>query len=140
MLRVLHIDKIDNDDAAQIAQAHLSRDRLSGLKIRLENRIVKAASTDKTARIDVDRGERFGGINDQIAARLESHFAFDCATDFVFNAVEIEDRPVALVTGQACRQGRHVVQGKRKEGVIRLGRVDKNGLSVFTDQVPHDSL
>ena len=137
MLRVLHVDKINNDDAAQIAQAQLPRDRLGRFKIGLEDRVVKAAATDKTAGVDVDRGERFGRINDQVAARFESHFPLDGAANFFFDAVEVEDRPIAFMSGQTRRQRRHVVQRKRKQGVLRFGGIDQDGLGVFADQVSH---
>ena len=37
----LHVDEIDDDDAAQIAQPQLARDRLRGFEVGLEDRVVE---------------------------------------------------------------------------------------------------
>jgi len=39
----LHVDEVDDDDAAQVAQAQLPRDRLRGLQVGLEDRVVEIA-------------------------------------------------------------------------------------------------
>jgi len=71
MVFTCHVDEIDDDNAAQVAQAQLSRDRLRCLQIGLEDGVVEVARTDETAGIDVDRRQRLGLVNDQVATGLE---------------------------------------------------------------------
>ena len=47
MLGVLHVDEVDDDDAAEIAQAQLARDDLRRLEVGLEDRVVEAAPPTK---------------------------------------------------------------------------------------------
>ena len=63
-----HVYEIDNHDAAEIAQAKLPGNCLRGLQIGLEYRIVKITGTDKSARVDVNRGQGFGLVNDEVTA------------------------------------------------------------------------
>ncbi len=56
MFRVLHVDKVDNDYAAQISQTQLAGYDLSCFEIGFENGIVKAAYTDESSRIYIDGG------------------------------------------------------------------------------------
>jgi len=58
MFIIFHIDEINNDDSPNVSQSQLSRDRLSGLHIRLEERLLKIAFTHKSTGIDVDGGHR----------------------------------------------------------------------------------
>jgi len=53
---VFHVDEIDDDDAAEVAQAQLPRDGLRRLQVGLEDRVVEVARADETAGIDVDGG------------------------------------------------------------------------------------
>ena len=66
----IHIDEVDNDNAAEITQPQLARDHLRGLEIGFEYRIVKAAHADKAAGVDIHRGQRFSLIDDQISTRF----------------------------------------------------------------------
>ena len=71
MLGVLHVDEVDDDDAAEVAQPQLARDRLRRLEVGLEDRVVEAAAADEAAGVDVDRRHRLGLVDDQVAARLQ---------------------------------------------------------------------
>ena len=71
VFRQVHVDEIDDDDAAEIAQAQLPRDGLRRLQVGLEDGVVERAHADETAGVDVDGGQRLGLVDDQIAAALE---------------------------------------------------------------------
>ena len=66
-----HVDEVDDDDAAQVAQPQLPRDRLRRLEVGLEDRVVEVARADEAAGVDVDRRQRLGLVDDQVAARLQ---------------------------------------------------------------------
>ena len=71
MLHIGHIDEVDNNDAAQIAQPQLPSDCLGSLHIGLVNRLFQIAVTNKRTGIDVDGGHSFGLVYDQMSSRLE---------------------------------------------------------------------
>src|ERR1700687_3677887 len=64
----VHIDEIDDDDATEVAHSELACDDLRRLEVVLEYRVVKTAPADEAACIDVDCGERFGLVDNEIAA------------------------------------------------------------------------
>jgi hypothetical protein len=47
MLGVLHVDEVDDDDAAQVAQPQLARDGVRRFEVGLEDRVVEVARADK---------------------------------------------------------------------------------------------
>src|SRR3990170_3028382 len=67
----IHVDEVDDDNAAEVPQPQLARDHLRGLQIGLEYRVVEAADPDEAAGVDVDCRQRFGLVDNQVAAGLE---------------------------------------------------------------------
>src|SRR6185436_15327010 len=94
---VLHVDEVDDDDSAQIAQAQLARDDVSRLEVGLEDRVVEVATADEPAGVHIHRGERLGLIDDQIAAGLQWYATGEGPLDLVLDAVEVEQRPITVV-------------------------------------------
>jgi hypothetical protein len=68
-----HVDEVDDDDAAQVAQAQLARDGAGRFQVGLEDGVVEVARADEAAGVDVDRGQRLGLVDDQVAAALQVH-------------------------------------------------------------------
>ena len=68
VLRVRHVDEVDDDDAADVAQAKLPHDLLDGLEVVLRSRVLEAlgrglrARADEPARVHVDDGEGLGVV------------------------------------------------------------------------------
>ena len=83
----LHINKINDDHAADIAQANLSRHFLRRGEIDAQRQIVPTVSAPKCSGIDIDRGQRFGRINHDVRAARHLHAAFEQRSDRVLNAV-----------------------------------------------------
>ncbi len=71
MLGIVHINEVNNDDAAQIAQAQLPRDGHRCFQVCFENRVVEVASAHVAACINVYRCECFCLIDNQIAPGFE---------------------------------------------------------------------
>ena len=68
MLVIVHVDEVDNDDAAQVSQPQLPRDGLRRLQVGLEYRVIKTAAGNKSAGVHVHRGQGLGLVDDHIAA------------------------------------------------------------------------
>ena len=73
MLQIIHVDEVADDNAAQIAQAQLPGDDLRRFQIGFEDGVVEIAHADKAAGVHIDRGERLGLIDDQVAAGFQIH-------------------------------------------------------------------
>ena len=70
---LFHVDEIDHDQTRQIAQAHLTRDFFSGFKVGVQSGLLNAAFFGGTARVHVNRYQRFGDTNDQIPTGFKLH-------------------------------------------------------------------
>ncbi len=92
MLRLFHVDEIDDDDAAQIAQAQLPRDGHRRLEIGSENGLLEIPVPDEGAGIDVDGRHRLRLIDDQVAAGFQRHFAIQGLLDFLLDVMQFEYR------------------------------------------------
>jgi hypothetical protein len=83
VLRVGHVDEVDDDDPADVAQPQLADDLLHRLEVVLGDRVLEpaarvlAAAADEAPGVDVDDGERLGVVEDEIAAGREIDAAAD---------------------------------------------------------------
>ena len=71
VLLLFHVDEVEHDDAAEIAQPDLPHDLLHGFEVRLENRVLEAAGgllADVAAGVDVDGDERLRLVDDDRSA------------------------------------------------------------------------
>src|SRR3546814_16038795 len=75
MILGFHVDEIENDDSAEIAQSQLARNRLRGFEIGLQHRLFEIAMADIRAGVDVDGGHRFGLVEYQVTAGLQIDLA-----------------------------------------------------------------
>ena len=85
MLLGAHVDEVDHDQAAQVANAHLSRDLFGSFKVSIESGRLDVATLGRARRVDVDGYEGLGVIDDDAAARRQAHRVckrgFDLALD-----------------------------------------------------------
>src|SRR5206468_2312871 len=68
---VLHVDEVENDDPAEVAEANLANDFFRRLEVGSEDRLLEILLADVFAGVDVDRHQRLGLIDDDVAARLQ---------------------------------------------------------------------
>jgi len=80
-----HVDKIDHEKPAEVAQAHLACDFFSGFEIGLERSFLDVAAARRTCRVDVDGGQGLGVIDHHRAARRQVHVARVRTFDLVFD-------------------------------------------------------
>src|SRR5699024_7758798 len=61
-----HVDEVDDDDAADVAQPQLTHDLLGGLEVVLRHRLLEVApGAGELAGVDVDDGHRLGAVDDE---------------------------------------------------------------------------
>ncbi len=90
---LFHVDEVNHDDAAKIAQANLPHDFFDGFEVGLDDGVFQARRTltDELAGVDVDRHQRFGMVDDDVAAGFEPNFGTQRFVEFVLDAELFED-------------------------------------------------
>ena len=71
--RPRHVDEVDDDDPADVAEAKLAHDLVRSLDVDLGDRVLQPplAAAGEAARVDVDHGQRLRVVDHQIAARVQ---------------------------------------------------------------------
>src|SRR5919107_1051222 len=98
--RPRHVDEVDDDDAADVAEAQLVDDRLGGLEVRLEDGVLEPrvlALAGERAGVDVDDGQRLGVVDQQVAAARQVHALLEQPLDHGVDAVLLEQRRLRVV-------------------------------------------
>ena len=118
-----HVDEVDDDHAADIAQTHLPHDLFGRLEVVAGHRLFEVApGAGELARIDVDDGHRLGVLDDQRAARRQPHLAVERLGELLVDAVHDE--------GVRC------VGARTLEALDPIHEVRRNRAHVTLDEVP----
>ncbi len=125
VLAVVHVDEVDDDDAAQVAQANLADDLRHRVEVGLDDGVFKARRlADIFAGVDVDGDQRFSLVDDDGAAGLEPDLGAQGLGDFVLNAEVLEERSLLGVELDAADQrGREAVE-EANDALVVVLRVD----------------
>ena len=89
---VFLVDEVDHDQAGHVAQAQLAGNFLRRFQVRVERRLLDVVLLGGAARVDVDRNQGFGRIDDEIAAALQLDDRIVHRLELVFRAVALEQR------------------------------------------------
>src|SRR4029077_18035009 len=90
---LLHVNEVQHDDSAQVAQANLPDDLLHGFEIGFDDGVFQAsrASAHIFAGVHVDGHQSFGVVDDDVAAGLEPNLRPQGFVEFLLNAELLED-------------------------------------------------
>ena len=135
-----HVDEVDDDDAADIAQTQLTHDFFGRFEVVLGDGLFEvSARTGELSGVDVDDGHRLSAIDDKRAARRQEYLAVKSLGDLFFDAQGVEDILVAGVPAlEAIDQvGSDVIDVARHHvpGVIAF---DDQTAEVLIEEVAHD--
>ncbi|TWG94861.1 hypothetical protein L615_005200000210 [Nocardioides sp. J9] len=87
-----HVDEVDDDDAADVAQPELAHDLLGRLEVVLGDGLLEvAAGAGELAGVDVDDGHRLGAVDDQRATGGQPDLAVEALGDLLVDPVRRED-------------------------------------------------
>src|SRR5579885_3105199 len=105
---LLHVNEVEDEDAAEVAESDLPRDLFDRLHVGARDRVfqTRAAAPDELARVHVNRDERLGLVDDEVAARLEPHARLDGLINLGLHAVGFHYRLLARVQLDAVDQPR----------------------------------
>lgn len=133
----LHVDEVDDDDAAEVAQPQVAGDGGGGLDVGVEDGLFQVAMAHEGTCVDVHRGHGFGLVDDEVAAGFQLHLALQGALDLVLHVVEIEDGRLAGVVLQLVCELGHILPGEVREQLEALARVDPDLVELGADEVAH---
>src|SRR5256712_1607970 len=92
-----HVDEVHDDDAADVAQPQLARHLPRRLDVGLQDRALGVLLARVAAGVHVDRGERLGRLDDQVAAGGELDARLEERPNLRLDVVLVEQRRFGLV-------------------------------------------
>ena len=137
-----HVDQVEHDDAAQIAQANLSHNFINRLEVGASNRVFETttATSHKFAGVDINRDQRLGLVYYEVTTRLEPHARFDRFINLRLHAVGFKDRLIAGVELHTFYHARLDAVHKVNNGLVFLFRVDADGGKVVRQLIAKNTL
>ena len=75
VLRLIHVDEVDDDQAAQVAQAHLARDLVGRFEVGAGRGFLDVGTPGRTRGVHVDRNQGLGVVDHDRAPRWQVHGA-----------------------------------------------------------------
>ena len=103
----VHVDVIDHDQTGQIAQAQLAGNLVRGFKVGFAGGFLDAALAGGAARVHVDRHQRFGHADHDIAAGFQLNRRIEHAGQIGFDLIPRKQRQAFLVMFHILGVGRH---------------------------------
>ena len=140
VLAALHVDEVDDDESADVAQAHLAGDLFDGLGVDLEDGLFLGAGAAVAAGVDVDGDEGLGLVDDEVAAALEVDLAAEGGLHLGLDAVVIEDGEVAFVELDDAAGAAGDAAGDLADAGVGGLVVDGHAVDVFGEPVADDAL
>src|SRR5215207_1010159 len=139
---LLHVDEVEDEDAAEVTESDLARDLLDRLHVGARDGVFesRAAAADELAGVDVDGDERLGLVDDEVAARLEPHPRLDGLVDLGLHAVGFEDRLLARVELDAVDEPGLDAVDELDDLQVLLLRVHADGREVVGELVAQQPL
>ena len=104
---LLHVDEVDDDEAGEVAQPKLARNLLRRFEVGLERRVLDRVLARGAPGVDVDRDQRLGLVDDDVAAGLQRHLRGEHRVELRLDAGAREDRDALLVELDVARMARH---------------------------------
>ena len=134
-----HVDEVDHDDAADVAQAQLADDLFGRLEVVLGDGLLEvAARTDELAGVDVDDRHGLGAVDHERTAGGQPDLAVERLLDLLGHAELVERVAVVLVALDALEQ----VGGDRLEvaldRALRVLALDEQLREVLVEDVAND--
>ena len=102
VLRLFHVDEVDDDQAADVADAQLARDLVRGFQVGVGGRRLDVRAARGARGVDVDRHQRLGVIDDDGPARGKLDLVRVCGLDLDLDLEAGEQRDVVRIHLEAA--------------------------------------
>src|ERR1043165_2490327 len=133
--RVLHVDEAEDHDPAEVARADLADDLLRRIDVRAEDGLFEVLLPDVLPGIDVDRHQRLGLVDDDVAARLQPYLRAQRLGDLRLDAELVEDRLLAAIEADARDEVRLDLIEELHDALVLIDGVDPHGLELGREGV-----
>jgi hypothetical protein len=104
---LVHVDEVDDDQAREVAEPELTSDFFGGFEIGLERGIFDMVFTGRAARVHVDRNQRFGLVDDNVAAGSQRHCRREHRVQLALDAHAREERLAVAILLYGADVARH---------------------------------
>ncbi|SLY42032.1 Uncharacterised protein [Klebsiella quasivariicola] len=118
-----HIDEVDNDQAAEVAQTQLAGNLISRFKVGIKRRLFDIAAAGGAGGVDIDRGQRFGAVDNDRPAGRQAHFTLEGGLNLRFNLIMAEQRDFTGVQFDFAAEIRTTQRGDMLAGQLEHFRV-----------------
>src|SRR6266581_3266840 len=135
----LHVDEVDHDDAADVPQAQLPRHLARRFDVRLEDGALGVLLAGVPPSVHVDRRERLGRLDDQVATGRELYPRLEEVHDFRFDIVYVEQRRFGLVQLHPLDEVGLDLLEILHDLVVQHLRVDEQRVDLVREQVADDT-
>ena len=133
-----HVNEVNDDNAADIAQTQLTDNLLSSFQVVLGDSLFQvAAATGELTGVHVHHGHGFGTVNHQRTTRRQVHLTVQCLRQLLVNAVVVEEVVVTVPLLQAGNQIRRHVGHVRLNGIPRVLALNDHRGEVLVEDVTH---
>ena len=143
ILHRFHIDEVDDDQTAQIAQPQLACDFVGGLEVRAQCCFLDVVTLGRARRVDVDRNQRFGVVDHHGAAGRQAHLPGECRLDLVLYLETREQRDIIAIQFDLVHIARHHGLHERLGLFENLFRIDQDladvRLEIIADRADHET-
>ena len=136
---VVHVDKINNDDAAYISQTELVNQLVCGQHVELERVLLLVLINLLAAGIDINREQCFGFVYDEITTVFKTDRSAEPCLHLTGDVEMVEDRLCALIEfDNLCALGSNQFQ-IMTHFIIDVFVIDLNSGKIRTKHVSDDT-
>ena len=133
-----HVNEVNDDNAANIAQTQLTDNLLSSFQVVLGDSLFQvAAATGELTGVHVHHGHGFGTVNHQRTTRRQVHLTVQCLRQLLVDAVVVEEVVVTVPLLQAGDQVRRHIGHVRLDGIPCVLALNDHRGEVLVEDVTH---
>ena len=135
VLRRGHVDKVDDDQAADVTQTQLAGDFFSRFQVGLQGRFFDVAAFGRARRVDVDGHQGFGWVDHDGTTGRQFHFALEGGFDLAFDLEAVEQRHAVFIQLDLTGVLRHHLIDETQGFLLRFDAVDQYFADVLAQVV-----
>ena len=128
---LFHVDKVDDDQTRKVTQTQLAGHLIGGLKVGLERGVLNRPFFRGATRVHVDRNQRFGHADHDIAARFQLNRRVEHAAKVAFHLIAGEQRGRVGIADHLTGMAGHDHPHEGFGGAISCLTLDQHFLDLF---------
>ena len=132
-----HVDEIDHNQAAHVAQPQLACDLFRGFQVGLQRGFLDVMALGGARGVDVDGHQRLGRVDNDGTARRQLHFTLECSLNLTFDLVAAEQRNFILVQLDLVLERWHDRAHKVQDVFVHGGGIDQYFADVLAQVVAY---